>query len=167
MAQDQLFIFFLALVLQNLIGLSPTALYSRSDHSIILWYIWQSVDISRFTQKLHYLTLAFLWELWERYFFYCCDGWLISLALKCFWYKMIAVLLYIFKHEDLISYYPCDIRGANCTLYSNDRQSIWVILGRYIDYLPSKCLQKHVLSFFVVPLSIKVQWQEELLIQVM
>lgn len=67
--------FFLALVLQNLIGLDPTVLYSGSHHSITSWYIWQSVYISRFTQKTRYLILAFLWELSEIFFIVVMDDW--------------------------------------------------------------------------------------------
>lgn len=46
----------------------------------------------------------------------------MSFALKCFWDKMIVVLLYVFKRGDLISYHLCFIRVGNCTLHSNDGQ---------------------------------------------
>ena len=85
--------FFLALVFQNLIGLDPTIPYRGSSHSIVLWCIWQSVYVSGFTQKPHYLMLAFLWEILEL--FSCCGRRLISLASKFFWYKVIVVLLYM------------------------------------------------------------------------
>lgn len=75
------------LVLQNLIDLDLTIPYSGSNHHITSWYTWQSVCIGRFPQRPHYLILAFQRELLE---ILCrCDGWLISLALKFFWYKII------------------------------------------------------------------------------
>lgn len=64
----------------------------------------------------------------------------MSLALKCFWDKMIVVLLYIFKHGDMTSYYLCFIRVGNCTLHSKDGQEHLGHSEEVCRHLHSRCL---------------------------
>lgn len=137
-----------ALVLQNLIGLEPTILYSGSNHSITSWYIWQSVYTSRFPQKLCYLILAFLWELLETFLLL---WWMIDIT--CFEiflilnYSSSALCNRTWRLDHLLSLF-----FKNWQVYPSLRWWSKFLDHSGLTWIPGNC-QKHILLLIIVPLS--------------